>query len=281
MTECMNDGKSSWTKEAGYAFEELKQKVTQAPVLGFPNFNKVFQVECDASGLGIGRVLSQNQKPMIRNFMPLFVVWNIGEITYSLTNLFSDHEAIKYVQGQQKLNPRHAKWVEFLQDYSFVIRHRAGSSNTVVDALSRRYILLSEMKFQVCGFDSFRDLYQDDPYFRTIWNSCKDKPLRDFSRHDGYLFKGARLCIPVSSLRDSVINESHVGGLVGHFGRDRTLDLIHGRFFGPRWSVMLPVYYSMTIFGKVWVLSCNLVALTIRKWMVKPEFGESFTESYW
>lgn len=60
----MNDVKSSWTKEAGYAFEELKQKVTQAPVLGVPNFNEVFQVECDASGLGIGCVLSQNQKPI-------------------------------------------------------------------------------------------------------------------------------------------------------------------------------------------------------------------------
>lgn len=43
---------------------------------------------------------------------------------YLLVNefiLYSDHEALKYVQGQQKLNPCHAKWVEFLQAYSFVI----------------------------------------------------------------------------------------------------------------------------------------------------------------
>ncbi|GKB17811.1 zinc finger, CCHC-type containing protein [Tanacetum coccineum] len=50
----------------------------------------------------------------------------------------------------------------------------------------------------------------------------------------GYLFRGARLCIPLSSLRDAIILESQAGGLAGHFGRDRTLALICDQFYWPR-----------------------------------------------
>ena len=121
-----------------------------------------------------------------------------------------------------------------LQAYSFVIRHKAGASNTVADALSRRHVLTSEMKIQVCGFDTFRALYQDDPDFRNIWNHCNNGPFQDYSNHDGYLFKGSRLCVPLSSLRDSIIFESHAGGLAGHFGRDKTLELIRCQFYWPK-----------------------------------------------
>nr|GEV77484.1 reverse transcriptase domain-containing protein [Tanacetum cinerariifolium] len=57
-------GQFTWTKEADKAFSELKQRVTQAPVLALPNFEEVFHVVCDASGLGIEGVLSQNKRPI-------------------------------------------------------------------------------------------------------------------------------------------------------------------------------------------------------------------------
>ena len=50
--------------------------------------------------------------------------------------LFSDQQALRYLNSQNKLNARHAKWVEFLNEYSFVINHRAGIENKAVDALS-------------------------------------------------------------------------------------------------------------------------------------------------
>ncbi|GKB68988.1 reverse transcriptase domain-containing protein [Tanacetum coccineum] len=62
LTECINGGRFTWTSEAAKAFDVLKAKVTEALVLALPNFDEVFQVECDASRVGIGGVLSQNQR---------------------------------------------------------------------------------------------------------------------------------------------------------------------------------------------------------------------------
>ena len=67
MTETMRGDKKEfkWTHGADNSFETLKQKGVELPVLALPNFNKVFQVECDASGSAIGVVLSQEGKPVL------------------------------------------------------------------------------------------------------------------------------------------------------------------------------------------------------------------------
>ena len=43
--------------------------------------------------------------------------------------LHSDHQALKFIRSQHKLNPRHAKWVELMQAFHFVIHHKAGQMN--------------------------------------------------------------------------------------------------------------------------------------------------------
>ncbi|GJS03248.1 reverse transcriptase domain-containing protein, partial [Tanacetum coccineum] len=60
----MKGGRFTWTSEAAKAFDNQMVKETEAPVLALPNFDEAFLVECDASGLGIGGVLSQNQWPI-------------------------------------------------------------------------------------------------------------------------------------------------------------------------------------------------------------------------
>ena len=57
----MKQGEFVWTKATPEAFNEVKRKMTEAPVMCLPDFTKLFEVECDASGIGIGigGVLSQ------------------------------------------------------------------------------------------------------------------------------------------------------------------------------------------------------------------------------
>jgi len=82
--------------------------------------------------------------------------------------LHSDHEALKYIYRQHKLNSRHAKWVEYLQSFHFTIKHKSGKLNRGVDALSRRYLLLFQLYACILGFGNLKSLYEDDEDFREL-----------------------------------------------------------------------------------------------------------------
>ena len=63
ITYCTKQGEFKWTNAAAKAFKEVKQKMTETPVMCLLDFTKPFEVECDASRLGIGEVLSQDHPP--------------------------------------------------------------------------------------------------------------------------------------------------------------------------------------------------------------------------
>ena len=93
-----------WGDAQDQSFQELKMRLTSAPLLSLPDFGKTFEIECDASGVGIGGVLMQEGKPMpilvrslmvllliilsmIKNCMHLFDLWKHGSITYGQKSL--------------------------------------------------------------------------------------------------------------------------------------------------------------------------------------------------
>ena len=78
-------------------------------------------------------------------------------LLYKPFGLFSDHEALKFIDHQHKLNRRHGTWVEFLQAYNFTIKRKVGVHNVVVDALSRKHALSTSMQVQVVGFEMVKE----------------------------------------------------------------------------------------------------------------------------
>ena len=132
------------------------------------------------------------------------------------------------------LNFRHGSWVEFLQHYHFVVKHRAGIENKATNALSRRVSFLSIMSVKVTGFEQLKDDYKSCPDFGELYTCLSNAPqpiLDDYTLQDGYLFKANKLCIPRSSVRDFLVWEIHAGGLASHFGRDKTIEEVQRQFY--------------------------------------------------
>jgi hypothetical protein len=232
----------SWGMAQEEAFTILKDKLTHAPLLQLPDFNKMFELECDASGIGLGGVLLQEGKPVAYfseklNHACLNYSTYDKEL-YSLVHtlqtwphylwprkfiIHSDHEALKHIRSQTNLNRRHATWVEFIESFSYIIKHKNGKDNIIVDALSRRYTMLSQLDFKFFGLQTVKEQYADDSDFKDIVLHCKGgKPWGKFHVNDGLLFRANKLCILARSVHLLLLQEAHGGGLMGHFGVYKT-----------------------------------------------------------
>ncbi|KAG7559493.1 Zinc finger CCHC-type [Arabidopsis thaliana x Arabidopsis arenosa] len=241
-----------WEQAQEDAFQLLKHKLTHAPLLVLPDFMKTFEIECDASGVGIGAVLMQEKKPIA------FFSEKLGGATlnyptydkefYALVRalqtwqhylwpkefvIHTDHQSLRHLKSQQKLNKRHARWMEFVETFPYVIQYKQGKENVVADALSRRYTLISTLDAKILGFEMIKGAYATDPDFQEVFLTCEKFAKGKYFRSDGFLFYENRLCIPNSSLRDLLVREAHGGGLMGHFGVVKTLSIVQDHFFWP------------------------------------------------
>jgi hypothetical protein len=77
------------------------------------------------------------------------------------------------------LNQKHAKWVEFMQNFTFVTKHISGTANKVVDALSKKCLILQEFCVKTLGFDNLKDMYRGDLDFKDAYEACENTVLRN------------------------------------------------------------------------------------------------------
>ncbi|KAL5565238.1 hypothetical protein UlMin_028402 [Ulmus minor] len=254
LTNLLKKGSFRWTDEAAGAFELLKQAMTTTPTLAMPNFNDSFIVETDASGDGIGAVLTQQGQPIAFMSRALGLskrAWSIyaKEMLaiveairtwrpYLLGKKFfirTDHRSLKYFLDQRVATPEQQKWVAKLLGYDYEILYRPGRENSAADALSRRPdspLLNPLFVSQVTLWDDMRSAAQDDPYLQQVSRQSTTAPTGPYSVQNGLYFYKKRVIVP-QALRNQLLQEFHDSKMAGHSGVLRTFKRLAQQFYWP------------------------------------------------
>src|SRR5262245_38192266 len=151
-----------WNQEAQKAFDTLKEKMSEAPVLAHPKYDQPFILYTDASYLGLGFVLAQQAEdgrehpvryggrkllPAEKNYTItelecLGVVWSVRKNKQFLAQnkfcLITDHKALETLRKQElPAIGRRTRWILELEQYNYTIHHRKGKKMAHVDCFSR------------------------------------------------------------------------------------------------------------------------------------------------
>ncbi|GJZ85432.1 reverse transcriptase domain-containing protein [Tanacetum coccineum] len=214
-----------FSKECIEAFETLKMKLTQAPILVAPDWDLPFEIMCDASDFAVGAVLGQPK--CIRTL------------------------ALKYLLAKQDAKPRLLRWILLLQEFDVVIRDKKGAENLAADHLSRlenphqseleKKEITETFPLETLGMVTFRG---DDnaPWFADFANyhagnfvikgmssQQKRKFFKDVKHYfwdDPFLFKICadqviRRCVSGQEAFD-ILKACHSGPTGGHYGANYT-----------------------------------------------------------
>lgn len=158
-TSASNRKEIDWTETCSNAFETLKQALVTSPILAYPDFDKDFNVTCDASMEGLGAVLEQDKKVIAyasRTLLDTEKRWSATELELNAVvfglrtfkpyvlgrhvKVHSDHMPLKGVLKMKDTASRIIRLQQKLLEFDYEIIYKAGKENKCADFLSRNPI---------------------------------------------------------------------------------------------------------------------------------------------
>ncbi|GJU47471.1 reverse transcriptase domain-containing protein [Tanacetum coccineum] len=283
-----------WGEEQESAFQLLKQKLCEAPILALPEGNDNFVVYYDASLQGLGAVLMQREKVIAyasRQLKPHEENYTthdleLGAVIFALKiwrhylygtkcTVFTDHKSLQHILRQKELNMRQHRWLKLLADYDCEIYYHPRKENVVADTLSRKkrtkplrvraLILTVHPKLPSQILEAQNEALKEE--------NVKNENLRGMDKSFEIHPNGTR-CIKnrswlplFSGLRDLIMHESHKSKYFIHPGFDKMYYDLKKLYWWPNMKAIIVEYISKC-------LTCSRVKAECQKpsgLLVQPE----------
>lgn len=259
--------------EQQHAFETLKKRACEAPVMAFFKPNRPTKVETDASRNATGGVIWQQQeddtwKPVgyfsktmtpaeraypIQDRELLAVVQTLEHYYPELLGMqffvVTDHQALVYFANKRMLSTRQVRWAEFLSNFDITFQYRPGKDNVAADALSRKTADLPTVKAREQEERTMAMIPPEKLDFPVCAvaeeppETPKGADLVDLIREENSCqalgFKDGRLWVPETTtdgnffLRTALIREAHVPPIFAHPGQNKTIKILEREYYWP------------------------------------------------
>lgn len=264
-----------WTDEAQRAFEDIRSALVRAPILACPDFGKPFTISCDASGVGLGAVLSQTgesgenaiayasrtltkteQKYSATERECLAVIWAVEKfrpyVEGTHFTVVTDHYSLIWLHNLKDPNGRLARWVLRLQPYSFTLVHRKGKEHVVPDLLSRS--TLEDKHGRVSALEKS----EGDKWYSKMMGEVQVNGSRypNWRVKEGILWKRIpnrchlededlewKQVVPKQS-RSEILFRCHDAATAGHLGSQKTYFRVQMKYYWPKLRQDVAKYVS-------------------------------------
>jgi hypothetical protein len=258
----------------------MKHHLFSVLVLSLLDLQQPFEIETDASDYVMGAVLTQHGHPLVYHSETLsdnvckyptcdkeiyYIVqaWHQWKHYILGTEMIihTDHKPLQFIQTQGKLsNDHHQKWSTYLQQFHLNIKYKTGISNRVTNCLGQPLVVALNTVLHSCGHETseWPQLYQQDSDFTTTYQILGTSAIvTDFHIQDRLLFHLGHLCVPTSD-HAKLIREAHYSQVAGHFGIEKTVDVLHKHFYWPKLRLDVGKYIRSCT-------SCTIAKPSIKK----------------
>lgn len=256
-----------WTGNTEEAFQTLKSKLVEAPVLALPDFSKTFVVETDACDTGVGAVLQQEGHPiafMSKPLSPKFQGLSTYEKEYLAIimaveqwrpylqhkefTILTDQKSLIHLEQHRLTTPWQQKAFTKLLGLQYCIKYKKGSDNGAADALSRAQHAEQLSAISVCQPAWLQDIlssYNSNPQAQRILErlAIRPDPKQRFTVVQGIIRFRNRIWLGGSTaLQQQIVSAFHDSPMGGHSGFPATYSRVRKLFAWPKMKAHILQY---------------------------------------